>query len=174
MADFFEAQVDAGRKPEQFARIWLHTHPGNSPQPSATDEETFQRVFGKCDWALMFILAQDGKTYAKLQFNVGPGGRLLIPAQVDYALPFAGSEALSWEAEYQANIQAASVRHGLVFDDPLVVVDCPEPDVYGYALPQEILDQLEAMEPAERRIVFDELAIRPDLWDSEEEVAFYD
>jgi len=28
VADFFEAQVDLGRKPEQFARIWLHTQSG--------------------------------------------------------------------------------------------------------------------------------------------------
>ena len=46
VADFFERQVDLGRKPEQFARIWLHTHPGDSPQPSMVDEETFDRVFG--------------------------------------------------------------------------------------------------------------------------------
>ena len=32
VADFFDAQVDAGRKPDQFARIWAHTHPGNSLQ----------------------------------------------------------------------------------------------------------------------------------------------
>ena len=41
VADFFEAQVDAGRRPEQFARAWCHTHPGESPTPSGTDEETF-------------------------------------------------------------------------------------------------------------------------------------
>ena len=41
VADFFEDQVDAGRKPEQFGRIWLHTHPGNSPTPSLVDEDTF-------------------------------------------------------------------------------------------------------------------------------------
>jgi proteasome lid subunit RPN8/RPN11 len=34
VADFFDAQGDAGRRPDQFARIWLHTHPGESPQPS--------------------------------------------------------------------------------------------------------------------------------------------
>ena len=61
VADFFDAQVDAGRKPDQFARIWAHTHPGNSPEPSHTDEETFHRVFGHCEWAVMFILAQNGK-----------------------------------------------------------------------------------------------------------------
>ena len=25
VADFFDAQVDAGRRPEQFARIWVHS-----------------------------------------------------------------------------------------------------------------------------------------------------
>ena len=38
VADYFENQVDLGRKPEQFARIWLHSHPGSSPEPSIIDE----------------------------------------------------------------------------------------------------------------------------------------
>ena len=50
---FFEDQVDLGRKPEQFFRLWCHTHPGDSPDPSSIDEETFARVFGRCDWAVM-------------------------------------------------------------------------------------------------------------------------
>ena len=29
VADHFDDQVDAGRKPNQFARIWLHTHPNH-------------------------------------------------------------------------------------------------------------------------------------------------
>ena len=40
VADFFEDQVEAGRQPEQFARLWLHTHPGDSPEPSGTDESS--------------------------------------------------------------------------------------------------------------------------------------
>jgi len=40
VADFFDTQVDLGRKPEQFARIWLHSHPGDSPEPSVIDEES--------------------------------------------------------------------------------------------------------------------------------------
>jgi proteasome lid subunit RPN8/RPN11 len=40
VADFFDTQVDLGRKPEEFARVWLHTHPGDSPEPSAIDEES--------------------------------------------------------------------------------------------------------------------------------------
>src|SRR5665213_1188585 len=74
VADFFDEQVDQGRRPEEFSRIWLHTHPCDSAQPSLTDEETFARCFGCTDWALMFILARGGETYARLRFNVGPGG----------------------------------------------------------------------------------------------------
>ena len=52
VAEFFEDQVDRGLKPEQFARLWIHTHPGNSAEPSFVDEGTFSRVFGRADWAL--------------------------------------------------------------------------------------------------------------------------
>ena len=104
VADFFEEQVDQGRKPGQFARIWLHTHPGSSPAPSSTDEETFDRVFGSCDWAVMFILAKGGKTYARLRFNVGPGGHSVIPVEVDYHVEFAGSDHGDWQLEYDLNI----------------------------------------------------------------------
>ncbi len=91
VADFFEAQVDLGHKPEQFGRIWLHTHPGDSAQPSGTDEETFARVFGRCQWAVLFILARSNHCYARLRFNTGPGGELEIPVEVDYSLAFGPS-----------------------------------------------------------------------------------
>jgi proteasome lid subunit RPN8/RPN11 len=105
VADFFDQQIDAGRRPERFARVWCHTHPGNSPTPSGTDEETFARVFGRCDWAVMFILAQGGKTYCRLRFNAGPGGQLLIPVRVDYSQPFGPADHAGWEREYQASVQ---------------------------------------------------------------------
>ena len=104
VADFFDLQVYYGLRPEQFARVWVHTHPGDCPLPSRTDEETFARVFGASDWAVMFILAQDGQTYARLQFNVGPGGALLIPVEIDYSQPFAGSDEATWAEEYLANV----------------------------------------------------------------------
>ena len=79
VADFFDQQVDGGLSPAQFARIWVHTHPGNSPMPSSVDEETFARVFGQSDWAVMFILAQHGQTSCRLQLNAGPTGAIEIP-----------------------------------------------------------------------------------------------
>lgn len=122
VADFFEDQVDRGLKPQQFGRIWLHTHPGNCPNPSGTDEVTFDRVFGSCDWAVMFILARGGDTFARLRFNVGPGGDVEIPVVVDYAEPFTGSNETQWELEYAANIKPEPVfslpKGADVPDDP--------------------------------------------------------
>ena len=107
VADFFDEQVDAGRRPEQFARLWLHTHPGDCPQPSWTDETTFSRVFGQTDWAVMAIVACGGDCFARLRFNVGPGGEAELPVMIDYGQPFAGSDEPAWEAEYLAQVSAA-------------------------------------------------------------------
>ena len=104
VADFFEQQVDQGRKPEQFARCWIHSHPGDSPMPSGTDEATFGRVFGSCDWAVMFIIARTGKTYCRLRFNVGPGGETVLPVEIDYRQSFPGSDTALWQAEYDQNV----------------------------------------------------------------------
>ena len=116
VANFFDDQVDAGRRPEEFGRVWVHTHPGNSPQPSGMDESTFTRVFGRSDWAVMFILARGGQTFARLRYNSGPGVDVQIPVEVDYCQPFAASEQGRWGEEY-----AASVR--------MPLTDPPEHDV---------------------------------------------
>jgi len=100
VANFFDDQVDAGLRPEQFGRIWIHTHPGDCPLPSPTDEETFERVFGRSNWAVMFILARTGQTYARLKFNVGPTAEFEIPVKRDYSQTFAGCDPELWEDEY--------------------------------------------------------------------------
>lgn len=110
VADFFDDQVDAGRKPERFGRIWLHTHPGNSPKPSMTDEETFRRCFGGADWAVMFILAHGGDSYARLRFNVGPCSSQRIAVEVDYTRPFAFTDFDAWREEYDCNVRLPSQR----------------------------------------------------------------
>jgi proteasome lid subunit RPN8/RPN11 len=117
VAEFFDAQVDAGRQPATFARVWVHTHPGNSPQPSLTDEETFARAFGDCDWAVMFILARGGSSYARLHFGVGPRGALEIPVVVDYSGEFPASGWAAWLAEYEACV--TNVAHD-IRSDPFV------------------------------------------------------
>ena len=104
VADYFDDQVDQGRTPEEFARIWVHTHPGESSHPSITDEETFARCFGNADWAIMFIVARGGQTYARLRLGIGPGGEFVLPVEVDFRQAFAASDALAWESEYAATV----------------------------------------------------------------------
>ena len=112
VAEFFEEQVDQGRRPDQFGRIWIHTHPGNCPQPSVTDEETFQRVFGSCDWAVMLIVARGGQVYARLEWHVGPTGAIEVPVTADYRRPFAGSDEAAWQAEFERCVQSLSLAAG--------------------------------------------------------------
>jgi proteasome lid subunit RPN8/RPN11 len=109
VADYFDRMVDEERGPENFARIWVHTHPGNSAQPSGTDERTFARVFGHSDWAVMFILARGGQTFARLRYNIGPGADIDMPVEVDFAHPFAASDEGAWQAEYTDKVQPSPV-----------------------------------------------------------------
>jgi len=109
VADFFDQQVDLGRSPKRFGRIWLHTHPGDCARPSSVDEATFSRVFGRTDWAVMFILAGGGQSYARLRFHVGPGGDVELLVRVDYSRPFAASDHAAWEEQYAAAVQIANV-----------------------------------------------------------------
>ncbi|WP_417390508.1 hypothetical protein [Gimesia sp.] len=99
VADYFDDQIDAGRHPEQFGRIWIHTHPGISARPSQVDVETFARVFGNCDWAVMFILARNGATYAELKCADRPKAEKLSVG-IDFKPEFAASDQSAWEAEY--------------------------------------------------------------------------
>ena len=115
VADYFDRQFDAGLVPSRFARIWLHTHPGDSSQPSLTDEETFERVFGGCDWAVMFIVSRTGRTYARLRLSAGPGAELPLAVAVDWGswagvLADGGGEGLggqveAWMDEYGQNVR---------------------------------------------------------------------
>jgi len=168
VADFFENQVDLGRKPEEFARIWLHSHPGDSPQPSMIDEETFARVFSGCQWAVMFIVAQNDKTYAKLSFNVGPGGQVLIPVEIDYTQDFGPSNQEFWDTEYAANIEAVEC----LSNQNTKTRSLTSQDLSAYGLPYDFIDEFEKMEPEERQFILDELGERPELWDKESEVMF--
>ena len=116
VADYFDQCVDQGLKPERFARIWCHTHPADSPRPSLTDEETFARVFGGCDWSVMFIVSRTGSTYARLSFQAGPGGQMPLGVAVDWGTwPQAAMEEPArwaaqiqgWADEYVQNIHEA-------------------------------------------------------------------
>jgi hypothetical protein len=116
----------------------------------------------------MCILAQNDMTYARLSFNVGPGGQALIPVTVDYSDDFGPSNRQAWDAEYEANIKVESVptfsAQSSFESDRASVGSC--------GLRYDFLHEFENMEPAERQLILHELAERPDLWDEEGEVMF--
>jgi proteasome lid subunit RPN8/RPN11 len=120
VADFFEDQVEAGLQPEQFARIWIHTHPGESAEPSFTDEETFARVFGNTDWAVMFILACGGETYARMRADSDPV-EIQLETEVDFGAPFESSQFDDWKSDYLDNVVERQSHHRL--DDVWFLMD---------------------------------------------------
>lgn len=104
VGEFFEDMVDAGMHPKQFARVWLHTHPGMSHNPSVTDHDTFAEAFGKCDWALMFILDTEDDALCRLKFQVSVHAEFDIPWKIDCSKPFAASNYAAWKEEYDQNV----------------------------------------------------------------------
>jgi len=171
VADYFEDQVVLDRKPEQFARIWLHSHPGSSPNPSGTDEQTFSRGFGACDWSVMFILAQDGSTYARLHFKAGPGGDFKIPVHIDYHCDFQGTDIEQWTHQYKTLVTEETLSL-LAKEPPAKEKTAPFGSRDSYPLPdmspEELLDEIDQMDPLERQAFMNELAIQSDFWEEYE------
>ena len=114
----------------------------------------------------MFIVAQDNSTHARLSFNVGPGGQVLIPAGVDYAQEFGPSDHESWDTEYAAHVRAMDWLSPPSTGEERLVAG----DLADGILPYDFLQEFEQMDPAQRQIILDELAERPELWDQESEV----
>lgn len=123
IADLFDRMTDQEVTPDRYARIWLHSHPGASATPSNVDEATFARVFGGCDWSIMGILSRTSATYARLQFNAGPGGSLEIPVTVDWA-SWPGLTSLDfwmnlWHQEYEYLVKPMKLEFpDLLFEEP--------------------------------------------------------
>lgn len=112
VADFFDAQVDRGLRPEQFGRVWFHTHLGRSARPSRRDEATFARCFAEPDWAVMVVLATGDVTYARLKFNNGPGASFEIPVGVDFRNSFGASAHAAWRREYRECVLSVDPKGG--------------------------------------------------------------
>ena len=72
VADFFDNCVDRGLHVEQFSRIWIHTHPGESVTPSGTDEENFQPFFRQVRLVAHVHPGSNGQIYARLAFSLDP------------------------------------------------------------------------------------------------------
>ncbi len=116
-AESFDRQVDLNHSPKQFARLWIHSHPGDCPLPSPTDEATFRRVFCASDWAAMVIVARGGQTFCRLQFNSGPGGSIEIRVSIKHSIPIEGRDLEAWREEYKSNTHVERIVSRKSFDN---------------------------------------------------------
>lgn len=110
LAEDVERTLDDGLCPWQTHNILCHSHPGNSPGPSGTDEANFAKAFSRPDWAIMLIIAQDSSTYCRLKLNVGPGIEKLLKVQVDFSQDFPASDHKAWGKEYQSKVTRKKFR----------------------------------------------------------------
>ena len=146
-----------------------------------TDENTFARVFGNCDWSVMCIVAQDSGTFARLRFNAGPGGEVKIPVCVDYSYEFDAADFELWKQQYKANVTedntfkltGKSKQKSGDTQQEIGIFGSEDFGGVSQYSSQDLLGEIDEMDPMEREIFMDELAVRSDFWDEEVEV-FYD
>jgi proteasome lid subunit RPN8/RPN11 len=101
VANHMENMAELGYQPAECMRIWIHTHPANSATPSSTDEATFVKAFGNCNWSVMFIMAEGGVNTAHMMFNAGVKSVFKIPTCIDY-----NAEIIKeWDEEIAMNVE---------------------------------------------------------------------
>lgn len=101
LANLVDDCLDVDIQPYQCSRIWCHTHPGVSATPSGDDWDTMDRHFGKCDFAVMFILGTELATTCHMTINIaGHTTQMSIKTAVDYSLPCKASDHEAWAKEY--------------------------------------------------------------------------
>lgn len=104
VADLYSQLDGEGFSMNEYARIWIHTHPGNSPNPSGTDENTFEANYGKASWAIMFILAKGGKAYARLRLGKPIPIQLQMDVAVHWTCPFEATNEVDWAKTYKEKV----------------------------------------------------------------------
>ena len=116
---------------------------GQFPEPSGTDEETFQRVFALPMGRDVFSPATALAMPAAIQRR--PRGEIAIPVEVDYSLPFGPSAFEDWDAENMAKVHDANLsgldrsrltnfgpaRHRDEWPDDLFAMDLPSAGLFG-------------------------------------------
>jgi hypothetical protein len=107
IADFFDEQVARGLQPARFSRLWIHTHPANCALPSAVDEATFARVFGKADWRVMCILARGGQFYARLESKFGRRNSVRLGVEIGKLPRTLVLNYRAWKTEFQRKVRIA-------------------------------------------------------------------
>ncbi len=117
-----------------------------------------------------------GRCRSRLRFSAGPGGQVKIPVCVDYGYEFDAADFEVWKQQYKANVieDHTFSLTGKSRKDSGKQEN--ETDIFGgngfeetsVFTSQDMLGEIDSMEPVEREIFMEELAIRSDFWDESE------
>jgi proteasome lid subunit RPN8/RPN11 len=106
LVTYVQAQAEAGLSPLQSFRVWFHTHPSNSAEPSATDWETCNKSFAAFPWSIMAIMGKSGNTTAHLCMNIDKVGSVAIVIPVEKVADEVNATLLAtWDAEHDAMVK---------------------------------------------------------------------
>ena len=129
----------------------------------------------------MAIVAQDSSTYARLRFNTGPGGETKIPVCVEYGYQFDATDFELWKQQYLANVveddtftlTRKSRRHAGREEEIEVFGSDGSEDLSVFD-GQDILSEIDSVDPMEREYFMEELSIRSEFWDEDESEVIYE
>lgn len=117
LADYLEDMVENGFQPGNCMRVWIHTHPGSSPNPSGTDEDTFKELSSKFAYFVMLIIAEKGAKFGRLAFSQGCGGTASVEWDVDWSVAGEAVDFDEWTDEYNklVNVRKPIVTVGTTY-----------------------------------------------------------
>lgn len=72
--DYMDDMTQLGYKMDECTKLWLHKHPGQWIDQSATDLDALERCYGNSEWVIMGIFPDKGNdSNVRLIINAGPG-----------------------------------------------------------------------------------------------------
>lgn len=105
LSEYVAVMADNGINPSDCMRVWIHTHPGSSPNPSGTDESTFQKLLSKFPFIVMLIISKEGNKFGRIGFTQGCGGTSPVDWDVDWSIPCEAVDFEDWKKEYEGAVK---------------------------------------------------------------------
>lgn len=109
--EYYDKLADKDIPLQQGTRVWFHTHPQMSAQPSSTDTDTFAETFDNPDWSIMAILSQTNDMTARLKLTTEFAAlEEDIDIKIDWSsykrdLPKVAQFAAEWEEDIKTKVR---------------------------------------------------------------------
>lgn len=116
--DYLDEMTNLGYTPKECFRIYLHSHPGNSAEPSGPDWENFYKLMGSYPWFCMLIIAKDQSKYGYIKLTQGIGVECEIDWDVDWTIPCEAVDFEQLELEFTTKVKKKTFKIKSAFKVP--------------------------------------------------------